>query len=342
MTESAAPFDPTDKAFLVIGATGHVGSKITGLLAEKGFNVTAMVRKPGAMIRDPYNGVIHYAVGDLTDERSIKAALAGIDVVISTANGIIPQKAGDTARSVNAAAERLITLCEDAGVQRFVQSSVPSYRRENSVPELRGKRRIERRLLASTMQSVIIRNPAFMDVFIPLGGFAGATDRSLHATTQRNYGFVRFYSALVGDLVEKRGWFIAPGGANHGTPMISTRDVAQMIVGAAMAPDRDNILIEAGGPEWLTWRQIADIIGQKTGRRIRLIPLPGWLARLNQALATPVSAPAANIIALMGFVAAFQPRWTSEDVVRRFDLPPQLTLADYLDLNYAQDTSGKT
>jgi uncharacterized protein YbjT (DUF2867 family) len=335
MSTSTDPFDARRKAFLVIGATGHVGSKITGLLAEKGYNVTAMVRKPGVMIRDPYNGVINYVVGDLSDERSIKAALQGIDVVISTANGIIPQKKGDNARNVNEAAQRLIALCEEAGVQRFVQSSVPVYKYEDSVPELRGKRLIEKRLFASSMQSVIVRNPAFMDVFIPLGGFDAAQDRSLHATTKRNYGFVQFYNSLVGDFAEKRGWFIAPGGANHGTPMISTRDVAQMIVGAALSPDRENILIEAGGPEWLTWRQIADIIGSKTGRKIRLIPLPRWLARLNQAMATPFSAPAANIFALMGFVASFQPRWNSEDVVRKYNLPKQLTLSEYLDINYS-------
>ena len=96
------------------------------------------------MIEDPYNGVIKYVVGDLSDEASIRKALAGIDVVISTANGIIPQKKGDHARSVNESAERLIGLCEEMGVERFVQSSVPSYPHENRVPELRGKRLIEK------------------------------------------------------------------------------------------------------------------------------------------------------------------------------------------------------
>ena len=328
------------KKYLVIGATGHVGSKITGLLAERGYDVTGMVRTPGATILDPYNGIIKYVVGDLSDEASIKAALVGVDVVISTANGIIPQKKGDNASSVNDSAIRLVDLCEAAGVERFVQSSVPSYPDEDRVPELRGKRQIERRLLASKMQSVIVRNPAFMDVFLPLGGFGGAQDKSLHATTKRNYGFMQFYYSLVGDLAEKHGWFIAPGGANHGTPTISTRDVAEMIAAAAVSPERDNILIEAGGPEWLTWREIADIIGKKTGRKIRLIPLPGWLARANQALVSPLSAPAANIFALMGFVASYQPHWDSSDVVRRFKLPRQLTVEEYIDANYRPDLFG--
>jgi uncharacterized protein YbjT (DUF2867 family) len=186
------------------------------------------------------------------------------------------------------------------------------------------------------MQAIVVRNPAFMDVFLVMCGFGGAEDASHHATTKRNYGFVKFYMSLIGDLAEKHGWMIAPGGAKHGTPTIATRDVAEMIVAAALYEGGDNLLIEAGGPEWLTWRQIADIVGEKIGRKIRLIPLPAWSPRLNQALATPFSKPAANIFALMSFVASYQPRWSSGEVVRRFNLPRQFTVSEYIDANYVR------
>jgi hypothetical protein len=57
---------------------------------------------------------------------------------------------------------------------------------------------------------------------------------------------------------------------------------------------------------------------------------------LNQVLAAPFSKPAENIFALMGFVASYQPRWNSEEVVRRFHLPKQMTVSDYLDANYVR------
>lgn len=332
-------FYPRGKRFLVIGATGHVGSKIAGRLAEKGYDVTAMVRKHGAKIEDPYNGVIKYVVGDLDDANSIRAALTGIDIVISSANGILPQKPGDHPGSVNDGALRLIDLCEQAGVQRFVQSSVPSFKGDARVPELAGKRRIEARLAQSPMQTIIVRNAAFMDVFLVMGGFGGVEDGSAHATTRRNYGFAKLYMRLIRDLVEKQGLFIAPGGAQHGTPTIATRDVAEMIADAALYEGSDDLLIEASGPEWLTWRQIADTIGEKTGRKIRVVPLPAWLARLNQWLVTPFSKPAANLFALMGFVASYQPRWDSAPVVERFGLPKQWTVGDYIDANYARKSS---
>ena len=251
-----------ERKFLVVGATGHVGSKVAIRLAEKGYDVTAMVRQDGATIRDPFNGVMKYVVGDLRDSDSIREAVKGMDVVISTANGILPQRKGDNAKNVNEGALRLIGLCEEAGVARFVQSSVPPYKYENDVPELRGKRLIEARLKQSSMQSIVIRNAAFMDVFLPMGGFRQAQDASLHATTKREYDFARRFMAMTGDLVEKYGVFLAPGGADHGTPIIATRDVAEMMVGGALYEGADNLLIEAGGPEWLTWRQIAAIIAK--------------------------------------------------------------------------------
>ena len=325
------------KKFLVVGATGHVGSQVAVKLADGGLDVTALVRREGAVIRDQYQGKITYVTGDLANEASLRKAVRGMDVVISTANGVVPQHNGGDAGSVNKAALTLITLCEQAGVKRFVQSSVPTYKGDSNVPELQGKRHIEKRLSESPMQSIIIRNPAFMDVFLVFTGFAQAADRSFHATTKRQYGFGKLWLWLVGNLVEKYGVLIAPGGANHGSSMIATRDVAAMLVGGALYEGEDDLLLEAGGPQWLTWGEIADTIARKTGRkRIRTIPLPAWIPRLNQKLAKPFSASVANTFALMSFVAEYQPRWSPETAIRTLHLPPLMTLSDYLDANYTR------
>jgi uncharacterized protein YbjT (DUF2867 family) len=325
----------SDTTFLVVGATGHVGSKIAVLLADKGYDVTALVRSDDATIRDPHQGAIRYVTGDLSDDASMTKAVEGIDIVVSTANGVVPQKKSDTAARVNDHALRFIEICEKAGVKRFVQSSTPSFPKEQRVPELAGKRRLEQRLDQSPMQSVIVRNAAFMDVFLVFGGFKQAADASAHATVNRNHGFTRFWGSLTGNLAQKYGFFMAPGGASHGTPIIATRDVAEMIAGAALYPGSEDLLIEANGPEWLTWRQIADTIAAKTGRKkVRIIPMPARLAWLNQSLAKPFSPSAANIFALMGFVAEYQPHWDSAPVVKQLGLPQQWTLSDYLDHNY--------
>lgn len=39
---------------------------------------------------------------------------------------------------------------------------------------------------------------------------------------------------------------------------------------------------------------------------------------------------------VLSFVASYQPRWNSAEVVRRFDLPKQMTVSDYLDANFVR------
>ena len=137
---------------------------------------------------------------------------------------------------------------------------------------------------------------------------------------------------LTGNLVINHGFFIAPGGARHGTSTISTRDVAELMYAAATYAGTDNRLIEAGGPEWLTWGEIAQIIAQRVGRkRVRVVPVPAWMARFNQLMARPFSSSIANNFALMSFVATHQPRWEAAKVVQELGAPKQLSVSDYLD-----------
>ena len=42
-----------------------------------------------------------------------------------------------------------------------------------------------------------------------------------------------------------------------------------MIIGAALCPGSEALCVEAGGPQWLTWRQIADIIAATAERKRR-------------------------------------------------------------------------
>jgi putative NADH-flavin reductase len=64
----------------LIGATGHVGSRILSELVRRGHAVTAIVRNPGKV--PPLAGVTARQ-GDVFDPKALAAQLAGHDVVIS-------------------------------------------------------------------------------------------------------------------------------------------------------------------------------------------------------------------------------------------------------------------
>ncbi len=316
---------------LVVGATGHVGSQVVRALAAQGRPVRAMVRRPGDRVHGAPEHVTR-VIGDLHDPGSLERALDGVQVVVSTANGIIPRKGTKGATQVNAAgAQHLVDAAERAGIRRFVQSSVPAHALDAVVPELRGKRAIEARLAEAPIETVVVRNPAFTDVWLAMAGVASAISPDPHATVRRPYGFMRRYLAVVAGLTERRGVLLAPGGPEHGAPLITTRDVALLLAACVDHPAAANQTLEVGGPEWLSWRQIAALVGERLGRRVRPVTLPAWAASLGRTILRPLAPSASNVLGLTQLVATFQPRWHASPWVARLGLPPQQTVGAYLD-----------
>ena len=272
---------------LVVGATGHVGSQVVKILAEKGHDIRALVRRESDTVHGAPNSV-EYVLGDLRDKRSLEKALKDIDAVVSTANTIIPVGKNYSVKALNDKGyENLISAAEAAGVKQIVQSSVPKHIIESKVPELNGKRAIEARLERSPIAHSIIRNPAFLDVWLVMCGVKQLMGPDPHATTRRPYGFMRLWQKLTGNFVKNWGIFLAPGGADHGSVFVTTKDVAHMMAAMVGREDAYNKTFEAGGPEWLSWRDVANIISQKTGKKIRIIPVPAWLASKNAILMKP-------------------------------------------------------
>lgn len=321
---------------LVLGATGHVGSQVVKALLKRGRPVRALVRKPHAKVHGAEGlGDLDYAVGDLADRESLRRALDGVDIVVSSANGIIPSGKTMSVKSINRDGhDALIKEAERAGVRQFVQSSVPTWEREHTVPELAGKRALEARLAASSIPATIVRNPAFMDVWLVMGGCRQLIGPDPHATTRRPYGFMRMWQAMTGNLVTRRGVLLAPGGGRHGAPFIATRDVAEILAGAVGRDDCLNRIIEAGGPEWVTWHEVAEKLSRKTGRKVRPVPMKAWFAATGQGAMRPIMPSAANVLALVKLVAAHQPRWEDPPIVEELGLPEQMTLDRYIEQNW--------
>lgn len=324
---------------LVVGATGHVGSQVVKILASQGRSVRALVRKPGVTIHGAPQEV-EYALGDMNDAGSLESALRGVQTVVSTATALIPTNHKDSIASLNLGGyDTLITACERAGVEQFVQASVPSHPVETSIPELAGKRVIEQRLARSPIPTAVIRNPAFTDVWLVMVGAKQAIGSDPHATTRRPYGFMQLWQSLTGDLVAKRGLMLAPGGAEHGSMFITTRDVAYMLAGCVGHAQANNVVWEAGGPAWVTWREVAALFSTQTGKPVRTLPLPASMAAFSQKALTPFSEAAANVLGLVRFVATWQPRWDSAPLVEKLNLPRQTTVAEYIERNFKADSA---
>jgi uncharacterized protein YbjT (DUF2867 family) len=235
---------------LIVGATGELGGRVAARLAETGRPVRALVRS-GTDAADLQGLGIGVVRGDLRDEASLSAALAGVDTVVTTANAIGRILAGAKDLSIAAVDGRgnqnLIRAAEVAGVDRFVFLSAaglcPDYAAIAPLP--RAKWAAEEALRASGMNEVIVRPDMFQEIWLsPVTGIdAGA------------------------------GTALIYGAGQCPARYVSTDDVAALVADLAVAPDPPRV-VEFGGPEALTRLEVVALFEQATGRPMRVRHVP--------------------------------------------------------------------
>jgi predicted dehydrogenase/nucleoside-diphosphate-sugar epimerase len=111
----------TTKAALVTGATGFIGSHLVARLVEDGHQVRALARTSSDLSYLQQQPV-EIAYGDLRDERALKHALKGIDIVYH-AGAAMRGSWEEYHESTIRGTERMLSLSLEAGVQRFVHLS---------------------------------------------------------------------------------------------------------------------------------------------------------------------------------------------------------------------------
>ena len=100
---------------LVIGSSGKFAGLVVPELAKRGVKVRGLVRKNNESDRVIANGASEIAIGDLSNQQSMKAAFETVESVFYIGPAFISNEAEVGRANVRAARE--------AGVRRFVFSS---------------------------------------------------------------------------------------------------------------------------------------------------------------------------------------------------------------------------
>ena len=245
---------------LVVGATGYLGGEICRRLAAKGEAVRGLVREtsdPDAVSRLRSMGV-ETVVGDLRDRASLDAACAGATRVISTATTTRSRQAGESIGSTDQEGQlALVDAARAAGVRHFVFVSL-SGQLEGDDSLTAAKRAVERRLRESGMTYTILRPSFFMDVWLsPALGFDYTAGKA----------------TVYGPGEGKISW-------------ISLGDVAEFAVRSLDAPAARNAVIEMGGPEPLSPREVIRIFEEESGRPVEVQHVPEEALRAQRETAT--------------------------------------------------------
>jgi uncharacterized protein YbjT (DUF2867 family) len=233
---------------LVVGATSRVGTRLIPMLISRGYTVRAMTRTPEQAGALKALGV-EVVQGDLRDPASLARACQGIEKVVASAHGFAPGQADNNLHTVDDIGNRnLINAAKAAGVKHFVFISVLGATPSSPMELARIKYATEQILQESGLSYTILRAAAFME----------------------------FWAVMVGEPILKTGKTTIFGSGNNPINFVSAEDVAKFSVIALEDPQAQNQVIDVGGPENLTFNQVAELFEKVSGHTAQKnhVPLP--------------------------------------------------------------------
>lgn len=247
----------TTKLATIFGGSGFLGRYVARRLAKDGWRVRVAVRRPNeSLFVRTYGSVgqVEPVGANIRDDASVRAAVAGADVVINCV-GILQEHWNQTFDAVQAeGAGRIARAAVEAGASRVIHVSAIGADAESDSGYARSKAEGEAAVLADCPEAVIVR-PSVM--FGPEDDF-----------------FNRFA------VMAKFGPILPVVGGNTQFQPVYVDDVAQAIVAAAEGKGAPGIY-ELGGPEVATFHALMDRMLGVVRRRRLILNLPFWIARIQ-------------------------------------------------------------
>ena len=283
----------------IAGATGQLGFTIATKLTQIGHEVIALHRPDADTTALRALPGLTLVQGDLLDPATLKPALLGAEVVVSTANAAVPSHKEDNFKNDLIAHQNLIKAAKAANVKQFIFTSVmPFGRFEHSIPLVESKRQIEAELVASGIPFTVFQPTNFMDVYFAFFGTELPLKGVSVSSLKRPFKFMNtFYNGVRKDMEEK-GTFNIVGKGDQPSSFITVDNVADFHVHAIGNPGALNQFIPIGGPEPLTPLEVKAIFEDAYGKPLKVKSSPAPIIGLMSRIMSPFNISAANILAM--------------------------------------------
>jgi len=235
-----------DRIDAVTGAFSYSGAAIAREILAAGHQVRTLTGHPE---RAPADSGIDVRPLDFADPDGLRHSLQGVHTLYNTYWVRFPRGGLDHQRAV-ANSRILFDAAAQAGVQRIVHVSITHADPGSEYPYFRGKAAVEQ-YLASTGVSHAIARPAIL------------------------FGRKGVLVNNIAWLLRHLPVFAIGGRGEYRVRAIHVDDLARLCAG--LGGRDDDVLVDAVGPQSLTFREMVTVIRAAVGSRAVVIPVPGSL-----------------------------------------------------------------
>jgi uncharacterized protein YbjT (DUF2867 family) len=232
------------KRVLVAGATGYLGRFVARELTSRGHVVRALCRSPQKLddLRDELDEIVQ---GEVTQPETLTHVCDDIDVVFSSV-GITRQKGPLTFKDVDYQGNKnLLQVARRAGVKKFIYVSALHGAELTHLDIVKAHEDFVAELKASGLDYTVVR---------PTGFFSDMEE--------------------VLEMARKGRVFLFGQGDCRVNP-IHGADLAVRCADLLELEQRQ-LEIEVGGPETMTWREVAALALRVAGRAQKITAVPLW------------------------------------------------------------------
>lgn len=235
---------------LVAGGTGRLGTAVVRRLVDRGLGVRVLTRDPKRAAHLPADRV-EMVIGDVRDRDSLREATSGVEVVVSAVHGFVGPSGTSPATVDRDGNANLADATLAAGAD-FVLMSTVGAAADSPMELFRMKRAAEQHALANGPRSTIVRSTAFFELWIEL----------LEKTAARS------------------GRPLVFGHGDNPINFVSVIDVAALVDRVVTDPSIRGKVLEIGGPDNLTFNELALAVQTAAGRSRPPRHVPSAMLRL--------------------------------------------------------------
>jgi uncharacterized protein YbjT (DUF2867 family) len=250
---------------LVTGASGYIGGRLVGELLDAGYRVRCLARTPAKLDAAPWADPVEVVQGDIEGELS--AAVDGVEVVYYLIHSI--GESSDWMEREATGAANLRDAAAAAGVQRIVYLGGL------------GAEEAAELSLSSHLQSRHRVGEVLADGPVPVTELRAAV---IIGSGSASFEMLRY-------LVEVLPVMVTPKWVNTRCQPIAVRDVLRYLVDVIGSDESIGRVLDIGGPDILTYREMMATYAAEAGLRSRIIvPVPVLTPRLSSlwvGLVTP-------------------------------------------------------